>query len=552
MNEPTFSDPTPGPTPEPAAEAPRRADALPRGTVIAGCEIGRVVADSSFSIVYHARDPATERRYAIKEYLPVSLALRSDDGRSVALRAPEHAEAFERGLLAFAAEAELLEHRTHPSLLRVLRTWRGQGSIYRVMPWIDGESLLTLRRGLAEPPDEATVRRLVFGLLGALQALHDGGHVHGAVSPGHVMVLPDDRPMLMDTGAVARALVGDQTRALMALVSPGFAAPAGSTAGGPAADLRAVAAVAHFAISGEVPAAGAAPSPLSMALRRLRLPLGRPTYSASLLDTIDAALAGDPKHQFGSATEFRAALTGQAELPPGAAPAARAEPTLDVSQPYIAAAATGIRENGPADPARGYRARRADTQHRRARLITWLGAGAFATLVASTATVVYFQQQASSELRTDAITRPIDVLPAPAAAMPGDPGPAPTAATAPRVKPVPEPAPTPEPAAAPAPAQVPTPEPLPTLAPPPPPPPSLPPPAARVEPAPVAPKRTEREAAKPAATAAALPRGPASPREVCGARTEFALYRCMSTECARPAWFKHAQCQRLRDTDMVD
>ena len=47
-------------------------------------------------------------------------------------------------------------------------------------------------------------------------------------------------------------------------------------------------------------------------------------------------------------------------------------------------------------------------------------------------------------------------------------------------------------------------------------------------------------------------RAPGSPREECGARTEFALYRCMQTQCARAPWAAHAQCVRLRLRDEVE
>lgn len=43
-----------------------------------------------------------------------------------------------------------------------------------------------------------------------------------------------------------------------------------------------------------------------------------------------------------------------------------------------------------------------------------------------------------------------------------------------------------------------------------------------------------------------------SPRQVCGARTEFSLYRCMQQQCARPAWRRHPQCVRFSITDQVD
>jgi hypothetical protein len=48
------------------------------------------------------------------------------------------------------------------------------------------------------------------------------------------------------------------------------------------------------------------------------------------------------------------------------------------------------------------------------------------------------------------------------------------------------------------------------------------------------------------------PRAPANPREACGARTQFSLYRCMQTQCSQRQWASHAQCERLRTTDSVD
>jgi non-specific serine/threonine protein kinase len=41
----------------------------------------------------------------------------------------------------------------------------------------------------------------------------------------------------------------------------------------------------------------------------------------------------------------------------------------------------------------------------------------------------------------------------------------------------------------------------------------------------------------------------ASPRQRCGGRTEFALYRCMQQQCAQPRWRAHPQCTALRRTD---
>jgi hypothetical protein len=68
-----------------------------------------------------------------------------------------------------------------------------------------------------------------------------------------------------------------------------------------------------------------------------------------------------------------------------------------------------------------------------------------------------------------------------------------------------------------------------------------------VKPAAPRPKDKVRPKTTPARAAALT-----SPREVCGKRTQFALYQCMQTQCAKPSWSQHEQCRRLRHSDAVD
>jgi serine/threonine protein kinase len=42
-----------------------------------------------------------------------------------------------------------------------------------------------------------------------------------------------------------------------------------------------------------------------------------------------------------------------------------------------------------------------------------------------------------------------------------------------------------------------------------------------------------------------------SPRQACGSREQFALYRCMQTQCQRKTFSQHAQCKALRERDEV-
>ena len=460
MNSATITPPSPEPP-------SRRHDALPRGSRLGELEVERVIADSSFAIVYLANEPGSARRYTIKEYLPLTLARRGDDFASVVLRAPQHAGAFERGLLAFSAEAQLFERCNHPALLRVLRCWQAHGTVYRLMPYLHGDSLLALRRAMTAPPDDAALRRLLFALLGGLQALHDTHHHHGDVSAGNIMLLSDDRPVLLDTGAVRRALVGEQTRALMAQIDGGALGsgplePDGDQVGA-AADVHALAAVAHFCISGRLPSGAAGFEPLLPAPGNAAT--AEPTFSASLLGAIDTALSGSAEQRPHDVAHFRAALAGTPTSP-------RLAP--------------------------GYRRHR-----RRSRLGWWLAGVLVTVALVATPWLLVRHFYAAPPAMLDR-------------ASPAAP-PAPLASTRRRtgraeVNEV-----------------------------------ALQPPRASPPPAALAPSKP---ALPPKATAAV--RKLTSPRELCAGRADFALYRCMQTECRAAKWSNHAQCKHLRETDSVD
>jgi nucleosome-remodeling factor subunit BPTF len=76
--------------------------------------------------------------------------------------------------------------------------------------------------------------------------------------------------------------------------------------------------------------------------------------------------------------------------------------------------------------------------------------------------------------------------------------------------------------------------------------------AATAEPPASAPPPAAVAPAPKRATQQQVARAPASPREVCGPRTQFSLYRCMKLQCSQQRWTAHAQCKRLRATDSVD
>ncbi|MDE2629326.1 MAG: hypothetical protein KGL99_19450, partial [Burkholderiales bacterium] len=323
--------------PDPAPPAARSVPSLMPGSRLGGFEIQRVVARSLSSVVYLATDHALAIPVAIQEYLPTRYVRRDAAQRVLATEAP-HEDVVERGLRAFIDEARLLARCDHPALVRVLQLFEANGTAYRVMPYYVGQRLLDLRRSMRAAPDEASLRELLEGLLGALEALHRTGHAHGGVTPANILLLADDRPLLLGPGAAGREVSGDLVTALMAGLQPPFAplgagaAAARATVG--AGDLHALAQVMRFCITGAAaPLADAQREPIAVAIARTFEPAARPHYGVALLSALDAALSPSPEDWPEHVAQWRDWLVRGA--PRGAADAA---PAVASATPAKAAA----------------------------------------------------------------------------------------------------------------------------------------------------------------------------------------------------------------------
>ncbi len=566
----------------PPATAANDAGTLALGTRLGELEIVRVLGASGFGVVYLATDHALALVVAIKEYLPATLAVHDALGQ-VRWRSAFDGDAFERGRLAFIDEARILARCEHPSLLRVHRVWAANGTVYRLMPHYAGQNLIAVRRGMHKPPNEASLRGLLDALLAALETLHDAGHLHGEVTPANILLLPDDRPLLLDFGAVRQAILGPDPSALAGAepssLGPGAEAP--TALRGPWSDLRALTVVAEFCITGELPAVapamqqGVGRTPRDGGPARLSTRASESGYSATLCALLDALQFAPPIEAPGAAAACRALLRAEpvarasGRIDPvlnsrpsaGAFPSGVLEPELaedkfvaDLNESMAAAAReVKLRESAAAlRSARAEAAAQASPRPPARRVAVWGGA----LLVALTFGAAGWML--NEHLGSDRATGHLAALADPGRLFGTMAAGEPAARSAPAADPKPPPVPPQRTAAKPVDPGA-----------------DLPrtalmqareaaPPSREPAPAPTvmadkgiaqrdAPARSSVDkpdelGERPRATA----RGGASPREECGNRTEFALYRCMQTECAQPRWAAHAQCIRLRATDEVD
>ncbi len=279
---------------------------LPPGTRLEGLVVNRLLRQTAQSAVYEVTDPAIDARFALKEYLPESLALRDADG-AVRPAGDDTAEAFEAGLARFRREAQVAAGFDHPALARVIRLVQLNGTVGQLMPLYGGQPLLDALG--AAPPEPARARAVALALMDAVAALHRHGLVHRDIKPGNVLVDTDGRVTLMDFGGTVESM-GDGRQG-----TPGYAAPEQYDAEadtGPLTDIYGLAATLYHALTGEAPPAAntrldaitaGKPDPLVPARERLRT-----TTFGGLGDTIDHGLRLDPAARPENVDQWRRAF----------------------------------------------------------------------------------------------------------------------------------------------------------------------------------------------------------------------------------------------------
>ena len=319
------------PPPGPHMQSP---GALPPGTRLGEFELLRVLGVGGFGIVYLAFDHDLEREVAVKEYMPASLAGRTET-LHVSLRSQSDADTFALGLKSFVNEARLLARFDHPALLKVHRFWEANGTAYMAMPVMRGRTVKDVRQDMAVPPDEAWLRALLDPLLGAIERLHAEGVYHRDIAPDNIQIEPDGHPVLLDFGA-ARRVIGDRSQTLTAILKPAYApieqyGEAGSVKQGPWTDLYALGATLHYLLLLRPP-----PPATTRAVHDDAAPLASmtlPGCSENFLRIIDWMLAPRPTDRPQSVAALRAALDGRT-LPPRRR-AAEAQPASQWEQTMV-------------------------------------------------------------------------------------------------------------------------------------------------------------------------------------------------------------------------
>ena len=254
-------------------------------------DVERELGQGGMATVFLARDLRHERKVAIK-------VLHEDLGAAV-------------GAERFRREISIATSLTHPHILTLYDSGEAAGSLYYVMPFIEGESLRhRIDREKQLPIDQAL--KITGEVASALGYAHRKGIVHRDIKPENIL-LEDGHAIVADFG-IARAVMADGGGALtktgMSLGTPTYMSPEQAFAEKDIdgrSDMYSLACVLYEMLTGQPPFTGPNAQAIMARHSMSEVPsmqIVRATIPDEVEDVVQKALAKAPADRFATVDEF--------------------------------------------------------------------------------------------------------------------------------------------------------------------------------------------------------------------------------------------------------
>ncbi len=271
----------------------------------------RELGQGGMATVYLARDVRHERPVALKVL---------DTEQSAAL-----------GTERFDREIKVLARLRHPFVLPLHDSGEAAGSLYFVMPYVDGESLRArfTRESTLPLEDVIAIARQIAD---ALDYAHGEGVIHRDVKPENILLSRHGHAMLADFGIARGALLGSGAQSSdpgltltgMAIGTADYMSPeqaVGDIDIDGRSDVYSLGCVVYEALTGRPPFTGS--NPFSIIAQHIGKPApslaaNRADISPSLIRAVARALEKNADDRFPTATAFVQALVAFNTVAPAA------------------------------------------------------------------------------------------------------------------------------------------------------------------------------------------------------------------------------------------
>ncbi len=257
--------------------------------------IERELGQGGMATVYLAQDLKHDRKVALKVLKPELAAVIGAD--------------------RFVVEIKTTAALQHPHILPLFDSGTGDGFLYYVMPFIDGETLRAkLDRETQLGIDEAV--KITTAVADALDYAHRHGVIHRDIKPENIL-LHDGRPMVADFGialALSAAAGGRMTETGMSLGTPHYMSPEQATAEKEItarSDVYSLGSVLYEMLTGNPPHTGASAQQIIMKIvteEAAPVTAMRKAVPPNVAAAVAKSLEKLPADRFATAAEFGAAL----------------------------------------------------------------------------------------------------------------------------------------------------------------------------------------------------------------------------------------------------
>lgn len=201
---------------------PNHEYALPIGYQLQHYRIEGLLGHGGFGLTYLAYDSRLQRQVAIKELLPVDIAVRQANHDTVVARSEREREFLIWARQRFLEEGRVVASLRHPNILAVYDVLEQNGTGYLVTAYIEGGDFAEWLHDRRRPLTQAELTTFTVAVLDALEEIHAHDYLHRDLKPQNILMETSGvHPVLIDFGN-ARISTGEKTQCMTSIFSPAF------------------------------------------------------------------------------------------------------------------------------------------------------------------------------------------------------------------------------------------------------------------------------------------------------------------------------------------